>query len=51
MAAASNRLRKELESLAQLGDELLDASTIEYLGDFNRSGDVEPSEARADLKP
>jgi hypothetical protein len=35
----SARLRNELERLARLGEELLDASTIEYRGDFNRGRD------------
>jgi len=36
----SARLRTELDRLAKLGDELLDASTIDYRGNFNRGGGV-----------
>lgn len=38
--AFSVQLRKELDALQQLGQELLDASGIEYRGDFNRGGGV-----------
>jgi hypothetical protein len=36
----SARLRSELDRLAALSDKLLDASSIEYRGDFNRGGGV-----------
>lgn len=36
----ADRLRDELDRLSELSEELLDASQIEYRGDFNRGGGV-----------
>lgn len=36
----STQLRKEVDALEKLSEELLDASGIEYRGDFNRGGGV-----------
>lgn len=36
----ADRLREEVGALMMAGDELLEASDIEYMGAFNRSGSV-----------